>query len=66
MLLPNEPSLYLHSDKIGYANRTLIMQTCRDDGLLLKPDKPATSIERTFGETPPQGEMWTTYSNISG
>jgi len=53
-------------DKIGYVNRTLIMQTCNDDGLLLKPDKPATAIDRSFLPSAPNGEVYATYSNISG
>lgn len=53
-------------DKIGYVNRTLIMQTCDADGRLLKADKPATSIDRSFFPTGPEGEIWSTYSNISG
>jgi hypothetical protein len=36
------------SDRIGFSNRDLIMKTCRVDGLLLKPDRPATPIDRMF------------------
>jgi len=53
-------------DKIGYTNRTLIMQTCAADGRLLKADKPATSIDRSFLPNGPKGQVWSTYSNISG
>ncbi|MHA1269367.1 MAG: hypothetical protein ACTSPY_06220 [Candidatus Helarchaeota archaeon] len=35
-------------DKINYIDRNLILKTCRDDGLLLKPDKPATPIDLMF------------------
>ena len=35
-------------DKIGTTDRELLMQTCREDGLLLKPDKPAMPIDRMF------------------
>jgi len=49
-------------DKIGCINRQLLMRTCNNDGLLLKPDKPATSIDRSYGKTPPPGEIYTTYS----
>jgi len=53
-------------DKIGLTNKTLIMQTCAEDGLLLKPDKPATSIDRSFLPQRPQGEVWTSYSHLGG
>jgi hypothetical protein len=41
-------------DGVGQANRTLIMQSCREDGLLLKPSRPATPVDaywtqRAFG-----------------
>lgn len=35
-------------DKIGAADPTLLLRTCRKDGLLLKPDKPATPIDAMF------------------
>ncbi|MEX2682812.1 MAG: hypothetical protein Q6373_014575 [Candidatus Sigynarchaeota archaeon] len=35
-------------DKIGNENVELIMKTCRSDGLLLKPDKPATPVDLMF------------------
>ena len=42
------------------------MKTCREDGLLLKPHKPATPIDKTFlqfGEDQPQiMHVWDTYS----
>jgi len=38
------------SDKIGKENIDLLMKTCRSDGLLLKPDKPATPIDLMFKE----------------
>ncbi|MHA1372232.1 MAG: hypothetical protein ACTSRA_21235, partial [Promethearchaeota archaeon] len=38
------------SDKIGNENKELLMKTCRSDGLLLKPDKPATPIDYMFRE----------------
>jgi hypothetical protein len=37
-------------DKIGNENLPLIMKTCRSDGLLLKPDRPATPIDLMFKE----------------
>jgi hypothetical protein len=36
------------SDKIGASDRSLILRTCRKDGLLLKPDRPATPIDIMF------------------
>lgn len=57
------------SDRIGLADAELLGRTCRDDGLLLKPDRPATPLDamflpharpyltRTFSERP-QGR-WT-------
>ena len=36
------------SDMIGMSDRDLIMKTCRSDGLLLKPDRPATPIDIMF------------------
>ena len=36
------------SDKIGASDRELILKTCRKDGLLLKPDRPATPIDIMF------------------
>ena len=36
------------SDKIGGSDRDLILRTCREDGLLLKPDRPATPIDIMF------------------
>ena len=36
------------SDGIGGSDASLIMRTCRLDGLLLKPDRPATPIDVMF------------------
>jgi len=35
-------------DSIGAADRELLMRTCRKDGMLLKPDRPATPIDLMF------------------
>ena len=48
-------------DKVGGSNVSLILATCRSDGVLLKPDRPATPIDsywavRAFGPTLP---AWT-------
>lgn len=59
-------------DRIGqYTNQTLIMRSCNDDGLLLKPSKPITAIDeqiyaKAFGGLyGPTGEVWTTHSKIN-
>jgi hypothetical protein len=36
------------SDRIGRTDRALVLRTCREDGLLLKPDRPATPIDVMF------------------
>jgi len=36
------------SDKIGKSDADLLMKTCRKDGVLLKPDRPATAIDLMF------------------
>jgi hypothetical protein len=51
-------------DKIGSLNKELIMKTCRQDGMLLKPDKPATTIDRCFQPNGPAGEVWSTYTKM--
>lgn len=35
-------------DGIGRTVRHIVLRTCRKDGLLLKPDRPATPIDRMF------------------
>lgn len=35
----------LVADGIGYSDRALIMRSCREDGLLLKPSKPMTAMD---------------------
>lgn len=36
------------SDEVGNQNKELLMRTCRKDGLLLKPDRPAFPIDAMF------------------
>ena len=36
------------SDRIGMTDVELVMKTCRSDGLLLKPDRPATMIDSYY------------------
>lgn len=35
-------------DQIGCTNRELVMRTCREDGVLVKPDVPLAAIDRCF------------------
>lgn len=56
------------SDKIGYANRDLIMKSCTADGTLLQPSRPATTldtvmIQRAFANHD-LGELWATYTQL--
>ncbi|XP_070576650.1 uncharacterized protein [Ptychodera flava] len=58
------------SDKIKYSNVSLIMRSCNTDGMLLKPSRPATSIDlqilqHSLGSGGPDGEVWSTYSDIA-
>ena len=60
------------SDGIGGADKGLLMSLCRADGLLLKPDKPARTVDAhwlsgVFNNTPgPQGRaLWTTSTSLS-
>ncbi|KAK6165978.1 hypothetical protein SNE40_022777 [Patella caerulea] len=58
------------SDLVGYSNRSLIMRSCNAEGLILKPSKPATAIDKQIqqmafgGNIGPEGKIYTTYSNI--
>ncbi|KAK7089407.1 hypothetical protein V1264_024716 [Littorina saxatilis] len=60
------------SDMIGHTNVTLLMRCCNAEGLILKPSKPATAIDdqiymKALSDRPgPDGEVWSTYSNVSG
>eukprot|EP01060_Flectonema_neradi_P036842 TRINITY_DN721_c0_g1_i5.p1 TRINITY_DN721_c0_g1~~TRINITY_DN721_c0_g1_i5.p1 ORF type:complete len:770 (+),score=161.41 TRINITY_DN721_c0_g1_i5:67-2310(+) len=60
---------YGPSDEVGKLNKTTIMQTCRDDGLLLRADKPVTMVESAFRngfvDANPLA-VWSTYSEIDG
>jgi hypothetical protein len=35
-------------DRLGAAKKAILLRTCRADGLLLKPDRPATPIDAMF------------------
>ena len=56
-------------DGAGYANKDLILTTCMSDGLLLKPSKPAMSldstfVQRAFGKGGPDGYLTATYTEV--
>lgn len=52
------------SDKIGNTNATVINRLCRSDGVLLRPERPATAMDSTFlGMDGPLGEVWHTYAS---
>jgi len=36
------------SDKIGFLDEKVVMSTCRSDGVLLKPDVPATTMDLVY------------------
>ena len=60
---------YGPSDEVGLLNKSVIMQTCRDDGVLLRVDKPITMVESSFilgfkDADPPA--VWSAYSEVSG
>jgi hypothetical protein len=55
------------SDGIGYANTTIISHIVRKDGLILKPDRPATLVDRAFNYRAlqtqgPDGQVMHTYT----
>ena len=57
------------SDTAGSFNRSLIMSTCMSDGQLLKPSRPAMSLDstflqRAFGKGGPKGNVHITYSEV--
>merc|ERR1711933_319723 len=61
------------ADGIGYSNRSLIMRSCAEDGLLLKPSKAMTAMDfslleeafnGTRGSFPNRSEIWGTHSHI--
>ncbi|CAF0795736.1 unnamed protein product [Adineta ricciae] len=52
------------SDKIGNTDFRVVNRLCRLDGVLLRPERPATAMDSTFlGIGGPQGEMWHTYAS---
>eukprot|EP00055_Hartaetosiga_balthica_P010247 m.43186 g.43186 ORF g.43186 m.43186 type:complete len:767 (+) comp7096_c0_seq2:66-2366(+) len=60
-------------DGIEYQNKDIIMRSCRKDGVLLQPDRPAVTIDTSakaeaFNDSflGPMGKVWITYSTASG
>ena len=56
-------------DGIGDTDVTLVSRTCRADGVLLTPDRPAFAIDATwlyeaFGRGGPDGEVTATFSRV--
>jgi len=52
-------------DKIGYTDADLIKRTCAEDGLLLQPSKPLTSIDAMYSigkRALTNGSVWTSFS----
>ena len=58
------------SDTVNGVNKALIMATCAQDGLLLKPSRPALSldstfVQRAFGKGGPNGVVSAAYTEVS-
>lgn len=59
-------------DGVGFSDAALIMRSCTTGGRLLQPSRAATAIDaaivfRAFGgATRPNGEVYATYSTVSG
>ncbi|XP_046547807.1 uncharacterized protein LOC124257721 [Haliotis rubra] len=57
-------------DMINGTDKDLLMRCCNDDGLILKPSRPATAIDDQIVEAAfqdgsgPDGELWTTYTHF--
>lgn len=60
------------SDKIGLADRALIMRSCMDDGRLLQPDAPARALDAMLlrmalnASDGPAGQVWGTTTTVAG
>lgn len=58
------------ADQAGDSNATLLLRSIRSDGLILQPDKPATSIDASFtmalepSGRKLQGHIWGTYAEV--
>mmetsp|Transcript_435 Transcript_435/g.476 ORF Transcript_435/g.476 Transcript_435/m.476 type:complete len:801 (+) Transcript_435:113-2515(+) len=53
------------ADKVGFTNRSVVMHSCRDDGVLLKPDWPLSSLDFTFTDTDAKGAfVWAAHDDF--
>eukprot|EP01090_Pellita_catalonica_P002759 TRINITY_DN12359_c0_g1_i1.p1 TRINITY_DN12359_c0_g1~~TRINITY_DN12359_c0_g1_i1.p1 ORF type:complete len:705 (+),score=113.09 TRINITY_DN12359_c0_g1_i1:109-2115(+) len=57
------------ADKIDHINATIVNATCRADGLILKPDKPATALDKAFMQfdfsaMPRSIQVWSTFTAL--
>lgn len=57
-------------DEVGKSDKTQIMSTCRSDGRLLQPTRPAMSldstfVQRAFGTGGPAGQLYVAYTEVS-
>lgn len=57
------------SDGVGGSDVDLLGRICRSNGIILKPDRPAITIEAAWSRllvngNGPDGEVWTTYSTV--
>ncbi|CAF1132035.1 unnamed protein product, partial [Didymodactylos carnosus] len=56
-------------DRIGYFDVDRIMKCCNEDGLILKPNRPLTMIDKllqdwSMNDGTSQGELYSTYSTV--
>jgi len=52
-------------DGIYLLNKTRIMTSCRDDGVVLKPDRPVSTSDWCFTQADPTCKVYHTYSDVS-
>lgn len=53
-------------DGPGMANRTRLLRTCMEDGLLLKADRPAVPVDVAWTSRDPGGELSWSFSALPG
>lgn len=51
-------------DGINLLNKSRVMTSCRQDGVLLKPDKPVTTTDSCFLSADPTCKVYHTYSDV--
>ena len=54
---------------VGYSINALLIYISMEDGLLLKPTRPAMSVDstftqRAFGQGGPKGQLWAGYTML--